>query len=97
MLLSLLKIGSASDCSMKFRNSATSDKAWRRAAEMALTAAQQMPAGHARAVALKEAGQLRLKADERRLRREQRKQNGPTTQPAADPDSMPAFSSEKII
>jgi hypothetical protein len=96
MLLSLLKIGSASECSMKFRNSASRDRA-RRAAEMALTAAQQMPAGHARAVALKEAGQLRLKADERRLRREQRKQNGPTTQPAADPDSMPAFSSEKII
>jgi hypothetical protein len=56
---------------MKFRNSVSRDKAWR-AAEVALAAAQQMPVGHARAAALKEAGQLRLKADELRLRREQR-------------------------
>jgi len=41
-------------------------------AEAALAAAQHMPGGPARAAALKEAGQLRLKADERRLRKEQR-------------------------
>ena len=46
------------------------DKNWR-AAEAALAAAQQMPAGPERFAALKEAGQLRLKADERRLRKEQ--------------------------
>jgi hypothetical protein len=69
---------------MKFRNSASRDKAWR-AAEVALTAAQQMPAGHARAAALKEAGQLRLRADELRIRREQRKQN-PTIKLAVEPD-----------
>jgi hypothetical protein len=79
---------------MKFRKSASRDKVWR-AAEVALAAAQQMPAGPVRAAALKEAGQLRLKADERRLRREHRKQNAPMTNPVVDSDSMPAFSSEK--
>jgi hypothetical protein len=81
MLPSLLKISSARECSMKFRKSTSRDRAWR-AAEVALNAAQQMPAGPVRAAALKVAGQLRLKADERRLKREQRKQIGPTTQPA---------------
>jgi hypothetical protein len=60
---------------MKFRKSRPKDKAWR-AAELALTAAQQMPGGPARAAALKEAGQLRLKADERRLRKEQQNPAG---------------------
>jgi hypothetical protein len=59
------------ECSMKSRKSRPRDKNWR-AAEAALTAAQQMPAGPARFAALKEAGQLRLKADEGRLRKEQR-------------------------
>jgi hypothetical protein len=45
-------------------------KAWR-VAEAALRAAQQMPKGVARIAALKEAGQLRFKAEEQRLRREQ--------------------------
>jgi hypothetical protein len=56
---------------MKIRKSGSKDKAWR-AAEAALTAAQQMPGGPERFAALKEAGKLRLKADERRLRKEQR-------------------------
>jgi len=55
---------------MKLRKSRPKDKNWR-AAEAALAAAQQMPVGPARFAALKEAGQLRLKADERRLGKEQ--------------------------
>jgi hypothetical protein len=55
---------------MKFRKSGSKDKAWH-AAEVALAAAQQMPGGPARAAALKEAGKLRFKADERRSRKEQ--------------------------
>jgi hypothetical protein len=81
MLPSLLKISSACECCMRFRKPVSKDKTWR-AAEIALTAAQQMPAGPMRAAALKVAGQLRLKADERRLRREQRKPIGPTTRSA---------------
>jgi hypothetical protein len=42
------------------------------AAAAALDAAQQLPGGPARAAALKEAGLLRLKADDRRLKKEQR-------------------------
>jgi hypothetical protein len=57
------------------------DKNWR-AAEAALAAAQQMPVGPARAAALKEAGQLRLKADNRRLRKEQ--QNPAVGKPAGN-------------
>jgi hypothetical protein len=56
---------------VKVKKSKSKDKVWR-AAEAALAAAQQMPGGPARAAALKEAGQLRLKADDRRLRKEQR-------------------------
>jgi hypothetical protein len=59
---------------MKFRKSGSKDKAWR-AAEAALAAAQQMPGGPARVAALREAGQLRLKADERRLRKEQKERD----------------------
>jgi hypothetical protein len=56
---------------MKPRKSRPRDKNWR-AAEAALAAPQQMPGGPERAAALKQAGQLRLKADDRRLRKEQR-------------------------
>jgi hypothetical protein len=56
---------------MKPKRAGFKNKAWR-AAEAALAAAQQMPAGPARFAALKKAGQLRLKADERRMRKEQR-------------------------
>jgi serine/threonine protein kinase HipA of HipAB toxin-antitoxin module len=55
---------------VKVKKSKSKDKVWR-AAEAALAAAQQMPVGPARVAALKDAGQLRLKADERRLRKEQ--------------------------
>jgi len=56
---------------MKFRKSRPKDKNWR-AAEVALVAAQQLPGGPERAAALKRAGQLRLKIDERRLGKDHR-------------------------
>lgn len=51
--------------------SASRDKAWR-GAEEALAAARGMSAGAARVAALKEAGQLRFQADERRRARKER-------------------------
>jgi len=53
------------------KRTSSKDKDWR-AAEAALAAARQMPGGPARVAALKEAGQLRFRADQRRLRKEQR-------------------------
>jgi hypothetical protein len=62
---------------MKSRKSESKDKAWR-AAEEALAVAKQMPGGPARVAALKEAGQLRFKADERRRVRREREERGKT-------------------
>jgi hypothetical protein len=50
---------------MKIKKPDPEDNRWA-AAEAALAAAQQMPGGPERVAALKKAGQLRFRADERR-------------------------------
>ena len=50
---------------MKIKKSDPYDNRWA-AADAALAAAQQMPGGPERVAALKKAGQLRFRADERR-------------------------------
>jgi hypothetical protein len=60
---------------VKGKKSASRDKAWR-AAQAALEAAQKMPRGPARISALKQAGWLRFKADERRREKERGVERG---------------------
>jgi hypothetical protein len=58
---------------MKSSKPVSRDKAWREAEE-ALAAARQMPGGPKRVAALRNAGQLRFEAGERRRVRRERKE-----------------------